>query len=56
VAVQVSGKNLDEVGSQLVLASLKKISIQKLSALHKTSLKNRWNLLKSRDYFACGAN
>jgi hypothetical protein len=30
VAVQVCGKNLDEVGSQLVLESLKKISIQKL--------------------------
>jgi hypothetical protein len=46
VALQVCGKDLDEVASQLVLASLKKISIQQLRALHKRSLKKPVQLVK----------
>jgi hypothetical protein len=46
VAVQVSGKNLDELASQLVLASLKKVPIEKLRALHKKSLKKPVQLVK----------
>ncbi|GFO68094.1 hypothetical protein GMLC_16730 [Geomonas limicola] len=39
VVFQVSGENIDALGSQMVLACLHKISIEKLRQLHKTPLR-----------------
>jgi hypothetical protein len=48
VAVQVCGKDLDEVASQVVLGCLQRISIQQLRDLHKKPLKKPLELCQPR--------
>jgi len=50
VIVQVAGEDADEVGAQLALACLHKISIDQLRALHKQPIRKPLVLCKKKGF------